>query len=143
MYHREKMETDKIITGGGVSMNSAKYVDNKIQQLRTMVKESGMPLSEAIFSAAKLCTSWAYVFGAKGDYCDPENRRRRYKPDHPTIKTKCRNFSGTGTCSGCQWYPDGERTRCFDCRGFTYWILKAMCDWKLYGETTVTQWGNL
>ena len=123
-------------------MNSAKFVDNKIQQLRTMVKESGMPLSEAIFSAAKLCVGWAYVFGAKGDYCDPENRRRRYSDKHPTIKTKCKNFSGAGTCNGCQWYPDGERTRFFDCRGFTYWILNKMCDWKLYGETTVTQWGK-
>ena len=119
-------------------MNSKAYVDELIQKL----KDQGMVLAEVAWQTALACVGWAYIYGAKGQECTPAYRRKRYSEEHPTIKSACKNFSGTGTCSGCKWYPDNQRTRTFDCRGFTYWILKAVYNWDLYGETTVTQWGK-
>jgi len=65
------------------------------EDLKTLVATlaaQGKPKSEIIWQAALLCVGWPYVFGARGDYCDPENRRARYRDDHPTIKTSCKNF---------------------------------------------------
>ena len=120
-------------------MNTADYVDQLIAEL----KNNGMVLSDVAWEAAVACVDWAYVFGARGQYCTPANRRAKYRDDHPTIKTKCKNYDGTGSCSGCKWYPDNKRTRFFDCRGFTYWILKAVYDgWELMGAGATSQWNN-
>ena len=119
-------------------MNSANDVSNLITQL----KSNGVPLSDVAWQTALACVDWAYVYGAKGQECTPEFRRKRYSDEHQTIKTKCKNFDGNKGCSGCKWYPNCNRTLCFDCRGFTYWILKQVYNWKLYGETTVTQWNG-
>ena len=110
-------------------MNSAEYVDQLISDL----KEKGFVLSDVAWEAALACVGWPYVFGARWQYCTPANRRARYSDDHPTIKTKCKNFDGTGSCSGCQWYPKGKKVRINDCRGFTYGILYAVYGWKLIG----------
>ena len=119
-------------------MNSANYVDQLIVQM----KSDGIPLSDAAWKAALACVGWPYVFGARGEYCTPENRRKRYSDEHPTIKTKCKNFDGSGSCSGCKWYPNGQRVRFFDCRGFTYWILLQVYGWKLMGAGATSQWNN-
>ena len=124
-------------------MNSAEYVDQQIQAM----KSGGVPLSKAAWDAALLCIGWAYVFGARGQYCTPANRRSRYNGTSPgkdkdNIKNKCQNFEGTGSCGGCKWYPNGKRTRFFDCRGFTYWILLQVFGWKLMGAGCTSQWNN-
>ena len=119
-------------------MNSAEYVSSQIESM----KASGMVLSEVAWKTALLCVGWAYVFGARGEYCTPANRRSRYSDEHPTIKTACKNYDGTGSCSGCKWYPSGKRTRFFDCRGFTYWVLLQVYGWKLQGAGCTTQWNN-
>ena len=119
-------------------MYSAKYVDSKIAEM----KQSGNPLQWVAWQIALLCVGWAYVFGARGQYCTPANRRARYSDEHPTIKTKCKNFDGAGSCSGCKWLPGGEKTRFFDCRGFTYWILKVVFGWELKGAGATTQWNT-
>ena len=124
-------------------MNSAEYVK---QQLAAM-KSQGVPLSDAAWETAKNCIGWAYVFGARGQEDTPALRRERYKStpagkDKDNIKDKCKNFDGTGTCNGCQWYPNGQRTCCFDCRGFTYWILLQIFGWKLMGAGCTSQWNN-
>ena len=106
------------------------------------MKTSGMPLSEAAWQTALMCVGWAYVFGARGQYCTPANRRAKYSDAHPTIKTKCKNFDGAGSCDGCKWFPGGERTRCFDCRGFTYWVLKVVFGWELMGAGATSQWNT-
>ena len=106
------------------------------------MKAGGTPLSDAAWSAALMCVGWPYVFGARGQYCTPANRRSFYRDEHPTIKTACKNFDGSGSCSGCKWYPGGERTRCFDCRGFTYRILLTVYGWKLMGAGCTSQWNN-
>ena len=121
-------------------MNSAEYVDQKINEL----KGGGIPLSEAAWQAALLCVGWAYVFGARGEYCTPKNRRARYSDEHPTIKSKCKNFNGSSSagCKGCQWYPEEKYTRFFDCRGFTYWILLQVYGWELMGAGATSQWNT-
>ena len=104
-------------------------------------KALGIPLSEAAWETALDCVGWPYVFAAWGEECTPANRRRRYNADHPTIKTSCKNFGGSGTCEGCKWFPKGERVRMFDCRGFTDWILKQF-GIDLQGEGATSQWNN-
>ena len=119
-------------------MNSADYV----AQLITDQKAAGTDPQRICWNAALACVGWAYVFGARGELCTPANRRARYSDEHPTIKTKCDNFDGSGSCSGCKWYPGGKRTRFFDCRGFTYWILKQVYGWELMGAGATSQWNN-
>ena len=124
-------------------MNSAKYVEEQIALLKT----SGIPLSEAAWKAALLTVEWPYVFGDRGQYCTPANRRTAYNrtaegKNKDNIKAKCKNFDGSGACSGCKWYPGGERVRDFDCRGFTYWILLRVYGWKLMGAGATSQWNT-
>ena len=126
-------------------MYTADQVDKYIRDL----KSQGMVLSEVAWKAALACVGWPYVFGGRGQYCSPENRRSRYestpdsKPkDKENIREKCKNFSSTGTCVGCQWFPENQMTRFFDCRGFTYWILYVVYGWTLQGAGCTTQWNN-
>lgn len=123
-------------------MNTAPEVGALIEQLRL---DSGIPLSEKCWRAAVACVEWAYVYGAWGAECTPAERRKRlgYNPDHTTIKTACQVLNGkTATCDGCKWYPDRFRTRCFDCRGFTDWVLKEVAGFDLYGDMVSTQWNH-
>lgn len=122
-------------------MYSAEYVAGKIDEL----KKTGNPLQLVAWQLALLCVGWAYVFGARGEYCSPANRRKYYASKgakHPTIKTACKNFDGIGSCSGCKWFPGGKRTRVYDCRGFTYWVLLQVFGWKLMGSTVTAQWND-
>lgn len=118
-------------------MKTAKQVDELVVKL----KNDGIPLSDAAWQTAVACVGWPYVFGAWGAYCTPAERRKRYRSDHPTIKTSCKNFNGDGTCHGCKWFPNDERTRCFDCRGFTDWVLKQF-GIDLQGEGATSQWNT-
>lgn len=121
-------------------MNTAAEVDALIQQLI----DSGMDKAEVAWRTALACVGWAYVFGARGEYCTSANRRKYYASkgaEHPTIKTKCKGFD-SGVCSGCKWYPGGNKTRFYDCRGFTYWTLLKVYNWKLMGAGATSQWGN-
>ena len=121
-------------------MKTAKQVDELIVQL----KGGGIPLSEAAWEAALACVGWPYIFGDRGQYCTPAHRRAAYSSkgaEHPTIKSKCKNFDGTGSCSGCTFYPGGQ-TRANDCRGFTYWILLQIYSWKLMGAGATSQWNT-
>ena len=121
-------------------MNSAEYVGKLIEEL----KAQGKVLSDVAWEAELACVEWAYVYGARGEYCTPENRRARYSADHPTIKSKCKNFNGSSSagCKGCKWYPNEKYTRFFDCRGFTYWILKQVYKWELMGAGATSQWNT-
>lgn len=122
-------------------MYSSDYVLSQIEQL----KADGNPLSVVAWMTAKNCVGWAYVFGARGELCTPTNRQKYYASkgaDHPTIKSACKNFSGDGSCSGCKWLPGGAKTRFFDCRGFTYWILLQVYGWKLMGAGATSQWNT-
>ena len=132
-------------------MNTADYVSTLISDM----KAQGAVMSEIAWKAALACVGWAYVFGARGEYCDPSNRRNRANDAHPTIKSACKNFNGTDNtpagCVGCKWFlgtvqsdesKHEGRTRFFDCRGFTYWILLQVYRWKLQGAGATSQWNT-
>lgn len=115
----------------------------EVENLVTDWKSQGIMYADMCVKLAEACMGWAYVFGARGDYCEPVNRRNRYRDDHPTIKTKCKNFNGKDSsgCSGCTWYPGG-RTRTYDCRGFTYWVIKKVTGVEIMGAGATSQWNN-
>jgi len=120
-------------------MNTAKYVDDLIAVMLVELREKKISRSEAAWKVAMACLYWAYVFGAYGDYCDPSNRRSRYRAAHPEIKNKCKNFNGRDDvpagCVGCKWFLGTAesdesvhegRTRFFDCRGYIYYVLDKL-----------------
>lgn len=121
-------------------MNSAYEVTTLIDGL----KVKGCLLSDIAWQTALACVGWAYVFGARGQYCTPANRRARYSDEHPTIKTACKNYNGSGSagCAGCKWYPNSAYTRIFDCRGFTYWIFKTVYGFEIMGAGATSQWNT-
>ena len=123
---------------GGI-MNNYKQVDEIIEQ----VKNSGMSPSEMAWRVATACVGWSYVYSSWGALCTPSERQKRYRmTGNENIKKKCKNFDGDKGCTGCQWYPDKERTRCYDCRGFTDWVLKSVGIIDLTGDVCGTQWSN-
>ena len=117
-------------------MNNAKQVDTLIQEW----KAAGKDRAYIAWHAALACVSWPYVFGARGEYCTVQNRHSRYSDDHPTIRTKCKGYD-SGSCTGCKWYPNSERVRCYDCRGFTYWCLKQV-GILINGTGATSQWNT-
>lgn len=117
-------------------MNNAKQVDSLIQEW----KAAGKDRAYIAWHAALACVSWPYVFGARGEYCTVQNRHSRYSDDHPTIRTKCKGYD-SGSCTGCKWYPNSERVRCYDCRGFTYWCLKQV-GILINGTGATSQWNT-
>lgn len=118
-------------------MNTADYVGNLIESQ----KAEGRPGQEIAWNAALACVGWPYVYGARGEYCTVANRKKYYRDAHPTIKTACKAYDG-GSCAGCKWFPGGKKVRCFDCRGFTYWVLLQVFSWKLMGTGATAQWKN-
>ena len=127
-------------------MNTADYVDQVIAQYKEQIANGGIPLSEAAWQTALSCVDWPYVYSAWGAYCTVSERKYRYNlcPTKTTILSKCqvlRDSKPKANCEGCQWFPGGKRVRCFDCRGFTDWILKQY-GFDLYGDTVGSQWGH-
>lgn len=107
-------------------MNTLAYVNQKIAEM----KLSGKPIADCIWETAQLCIGWPYIFGDRGQQCTPAQRRNVYNkhPDQEGLVSKCKALSLdggkaviTGNCSGCKWYPGGNRVGSFDCRGYTYW----------------------
>ena len=120
-------------------MHDVTYVKNLIQDGLSNQEDKAL----LAWRVALACEGWSYVFGGRGQECTPGNRRSMDYTKHPTIKSKCKNFDGTASCSGCEWYPNGSRTRFFDCRGFTYWVLLQVYGWKLMGGGATSQWNNV
>ena len=120
-------------------MNTADYVAKEIDRYK---QDDSLTVSQKLWKTSRLCEGWAYVYGGWFDLCTPSERRKRlkYSPSHTTIKTKCKGFD-SGNCNGCQWFPDGERTRCGDCRGFADWLEKQY-GFDIFGDTVSTQWGH-
>lgn len=123
-------------------MNTAQYVTDLINNL----KKQGVPLSTVAWQAALACVGWPYIFGDRGEYCTPANRRVAYNrtkegKNRDNIKAKCQGFD-SGSCSGCKWYPTGQRVRAFDCRGFTYWVILQTYGFKIMGAGATSQWNN-
>lgn len=122
-------------------MNSAKFVDGYIKEL----KESGLPKQKQVWNLAMACIGWPYIFGDRGQYCTPGQRKAVYNkhPDQTGLIDKCQVLKGSKPgCDGCKWLPGGERVRSFDCRGFPYWNLLQIYGWKLMGTGATAQWNT-
>ena len=114
----------------------------QVDQMVDNWKRIGMSKEEIVIATAQACMSWPYVFGAWGELCTPTNRKRRSRDDHPTIVSKCQVLNGKKSgCSGCNWFPGGVNVRCYDCRGFTDWILNRV-GIDLQGEGATSQWNS-
>lgn len=126
-------------------MNTSAYVIQLAEDLKVQIAAGGVPLSTATFELAISCDGMAYVYGAWGKDCTPSYRKNRlsYNPSATSIRTKCQVLNGSrSSCSGCKWYPDGERTLCFDCRGFTRDMIERITGFRLYGDTVGAQWSH-
>ena len=126
-------------------MNTGRYVLALADNLKAQYASGGIPLSEACWQEAIACVEMAYVYGAWGKECTPAYRKDRYKYNQvESIKEKCqvlRSSSPKSGCIGCKWFPDEERTLCWDCRGFTRWVIEMITGFQLYGQMVSTQWG--
>lgn len=104
-------------------MNTA----NQVESIRQQMEQEGAARPDIIRQVALACIGWPYVFGAWGEECTPAGRKRRVRDDHPTIRSACQVLSGKASdCSGCKWYPQDERVRMYDCRGFTRWLIQQV-----------------
>ena len=54
----------------------------------------------------------------------------------------CQGWPYVYGARGGKTTKDGKTVRQFDCRGFTYWILLAVYDWKLMGAGCTSQWND-
>lgn len=82
-----------------------------------------MSKAEEVVAIAKGEIGAPYVFGARGGLCTPQNRKDRVRSDHPTIVSKCQVLSKKKkNCDKCKY----QGRRMYDCRGFTYWVLKQV-----------------
>lgn len=120
-------------------MRTAKEVNDLVQQW----KNDGVPGPELVVKTANECIGWPYVFGGRGEYCTPANRKARYNPKYPTIYSKCQVLRDTNkkdNCTGCKWHPGGT-TLFYDCRGFTYWLFKLI-NIEIKGGGATSQWND-
>lgn len=125
-------------------MNTAATVDTLLAQW----KEQGLTKVEIVWKLAEACLGWPYVFGAVGELCTKATRQKYYnnyinsKPaEAEQIKKRCQILgSGKPSCDECAFYPGGS-TRCYDCRGFTRWVLGKV-GITLQGAGCTSQWNN-
>ena len=115
------------------------YNAAEVDALRERLEREGVGKPERVTALAWAAFGWPYVFGSWGVLCTPEERRKR-AGYHPEYKAKifgaCPALSDKQTtCEGCEW--DG--CLCFDCRGFTAWLLEQV-GLNLYGDGATTQY---
>lgn len=116
------------------------YDARDAENLLKRCKAEGKSKADTIRLLAELCLGWPYVYAAAGEMCTPSWRRNRMGYSNEkyaaAIKDNCPALlRDKEHCNGCEW--DG--CRCFDCRGFTRWLL-AQVGVPLFGETVTTQW---
>ena len=117
------------------------YTAKDVEAFIVHLKSFGASKAEIIQQVSKSCIGWPYVWASQGEMCVPSWRRNRipYCKEQKyadMIRQNCQVLSlKFGSCYGCKW--DG--VRCFDCRGFTRWLL-AQVGVPLYGESVTTQW---
>ena len=116
-------------------MNTYREVSSLIGQW----KNDGLSKSDIVVKTANACIGWPYVYGGRGEECTPSSRRSRASSDYPTIISKCQVLSKKkSSCGGCTYYPGGT-VLFFDCRGFTYWLMKQV-GIKIEGAGATTQY---
>ena len=125
-------------------MNSATFVDNLVAKLTT----EGVSKSSIVTQVAEASMGWPYVWGGYGQLCTPSQREayanRSVCPSSEAeiIRKKCQVLNGSkGSCTGCNWFPGGSKTRFFDCRGFTMWTL-LQAGIKITGAGATSQYNT-
>lgn len=124
-------------------MYSAAQIDSMIKEW----KAQGMSKPDMVVSIANACLEYCYVWGALGQLCTASIRRTYMNSsniasgDINLIKKKCQVLNGKANCTGCKYYPNGEQTRVFDCRGFTRWVL-GQVGITLQGGGATSQWNT-
>lgn len=121
----------------------------QVEAMLTEWKQSNLNAPEICVKLANACIGWSYVFGGRGEYCTPANRRVRMNgtaqsqpAESAEIKKKCQVLSGKKSeCNGCKWYPKGA-TLFYDCRGFTYWVLLKAAGITISGAGCTTQFNT-
>ena len=94
--------------------------NNYGQEVKTMNVLLNQKASNIIDLAYQLL-GHPYVYAGAGQLCIPDNRRKKINSSYPNIVNKCQVLNGAKTnCEGCKY----QGCRFFDCRGFTYWVLK-------------------
>lgn len=102
-------------------------------------KSDGLSKQEIVVNAANACIGWPYVYGGRGEDCTPSSRGSRASDKYPSIVENCQVLSKKKSgCSGCKYYPGGM-VLFYDCRGFTYWLLKQV-GIKIEGAGATTQY---
>ena len=102
-------------------------------------KRQGLSKAEIVRKTADLCYGWPYVFGARGEKCTPDGRKSYDYGTHPAIIENCQVLSGkSASCNTCPW---GIGVRMYDCRGFTYWLLRQV-DITIKGAGATSQWDD-
>ena len=107
-------------------MNSAKEVADLIKQW----KDAGTDRTELVVKDAEAKIGWPYCWGATGQYCTVANRKAKMANqritdgDRELIRQRCQVLNGSrSSCEGCAYFPDGEKTRIYDCIGFINSLL--------------------
>lgn len=114
---------------------------NEVADLIRQWKAQGLSDSEIVVNAANACIGWPYVYGGRGEECNPQSRGGRANDKYPNVVDKCQVLNRSRSdCNGCPFYPNG-RVLFFDCRGFTYWLFKQV-GISLQGAGATTQFGT-
>lgn len=119
------------------------YTASQVEEFLERYQRQGYSKNEIVSRLADDCIGWSYVYAAAGCMCTPFNRKHyaeacqnSYPKYAEAIRTNCPVLSGKAkTCEGCKW----NNTRCFDCRGFTRWLLQRV-GISLYGGGATTQY---
>lgn len=119
----------------------------KVQEMLNEWRAQKLSKAEIVVRLAKACLGWPYVWGAYGQQCTPSTRRayaaRSVCPsgESELIIKQCQVCNGSkSSCAGCKFYPGGP-VLCFDCRGFTRWVL-ARVGISLNGAGATSQWND-
>lgn len=126
-------------TGEAVRKKRAQYGQTYFDQFADPNWIKANEKADIVKTSARARLGDPYVFGALGQECTPDNRRHYARSDYPEIINDCPVLSGKAgaKCSTC----DNEGRHIYDCRGFTYRVLKdAGITISTVGATT--QWNT-
>lgn len=91
---------------------------------------------------------WPYAWGATGQKCTVANRQARMnnkkigEGDKELIRKRCQVLNGSkSSCNGCKYYPNGQRTKMYDCIGFVNQLLN-WAEVDHYGAGCSTMWNH-
>lgn len=106
---------------------------NNAAQVAKMIagwKAAGTDRTKMVVLDAEAKLGWPYAWGATGQYCTVANRKAKMANknikdgDRELIRQRCQVLNGSrSSCDGCDYFPDGQKTRMYDCIGFINSLL--------------------